>query len=195
MAKFYIADMHLGHKSCLQFDNRPFSSIEEMDEALIDNWNACVTKNDTVYILGDFIWKSEDDYISYTKRLHGQKILIVGNHDHINRYTPQVRKCFQDIRTYYETTDSRKHIIMSHYPMPFHKKDYLKECYMLYGHVHCSHEYDRLKIIRANIKASHTKPHHACGNFINVGCMLPYMNYTPRTLDEIIVGDKMYENM
>ena len=48
---FYIADMHLGHKNVLKFDNRPFLSVSEMDKVLIENWNSRVSTNDDVYLL------------------------------------------------------------------------------------------------------------------------------------------------
>ncbi|MEG1678252.1 MAG: hypothetical protein RR379_11315 [Clostridia bacterium] len=60
---------------------------------------------------------------------------------------------------------------------------------MLYGHVHCTCEYNLLCQTRKIIKDACTEKGHARGNFINVGCMLPWMDYTPRTLEEIIAGD------
>ena len=56
MSNFYISDMHFGHKNCIAFDNRPFTSVEEMDAAMIANWNNAVSSGDTVYILGDMCW-------------------------------------------------------------------------------------------------------------------------------------------
>lgn len=47
---FFTSDLHLGHENCIRLCNRPFSSIEEMDETLIENWNYKVTGKDTVYI-------------------------------------------------------------------------------------------------------------------------------------------------
>ena len=52
MANFYIADLHIGHENSLKFDNRPFANINEMHQAIVDNWNRVVSGNDTVYILG-----------------------------------------------------------------------------------------------------------------------------------------------
>ena len=52
---FFTSDLHLGHENCIRLCNRPFSSIEEMDETLMENWNHKVTGTDTVYILGDLI--------------------------------------------------------------------------------------------------------------------------------------------
>ena len=57
---YYISDLHLGHTNVIKFDKRPFSNIEEMENKIIENWNSRVTKQDTVYILGDFSWETED---------------------------------------------------------------------------------------------------------------------------------------
>ena len=58
--KFYISDLHFGHKNILAFDNRPFFTLAEMEKVLIWNWNAAVGRNDEVYILGDMFWHNED---------------------------------------------------------------------------------------------------------------------------------------
>ena len=50
---YYISDLHLLHENVLRFDNRPFESIKEMQETIVNNWNRKVTNGDTVYILGD----------------------------------------------------------------------------------------------------------------------------------------------
>ena len=50
---YYISDLHLLHKNCIGFDERPFADLEEMHEAILANWNRKVTNSDTVYILGD----------------------------------------------------------------------------------------------------------------------------------------------
>ena len=60
--KFYIADTHFSHENVIQFDSRPFTTIEEHDRVLIERWNSVIkSKNDHVHVLGDFmrkkIWK------------------------------------------------------------------------------------------------------------------------------------------
>ena len=83
MSIYYISDLHFGHANIMKFDNRPFNSVEEMNKALIDNWNSVVTDKDTVMILGDFCWGLEDEWISILNKLRGTKQLILGNHDHL----------------------------------------------------------------------------------------------------------------
>ena len=52
---FFTSDLHLGHKNIIRLCGRPFESVEEMDEILIDNWNKKIHRCDTVYILGDIM--------------------------------------------------------------------------------------------------------------------------------------------
>ena len=78
----FTSDLHFGHENVIRFDGRPFSTVEEMDNELIRRWNEKVAPGDLVYVLGDFIWKSRnDDAAELIRSLHGQIILIKGNHD------------------------------------------------------------------------------------------------------------------
>lgn len=61
--QFYISDWHYGHANVIAFDNRPFKSLLEMDEALVDRWNAVVSPGDIVYVLGDMFWCKAQDAI------------------------------------------------------------------------------------------------------------------------------------
>lgn len=70
---FFTSDLHLGHENCIRLCNRPFSSIEEMDETLIENWNRKITGKDTVYILGDLIYRNQKPPEEYLRRLRGKK--------------------------------------------------------------------------------------------------------------------------
>ena len=191
MANFYIADLHIGHENILTFDNRPFANINEMHQVIVDNWNRVVSGNDTVYILGDFCWAKESDWPFYLGPLAGQKVLIRGNHDP-KQFSQTTKKFLADVKDYKEITDNGRHVILSHYPIPFHKADYNPDCWMLYGHVHTTREYDFMVKLRQEIKEKHTEDGHCVGNWINVGCMMPWMDYTPRTLDEIIEREKPY---
>ena len=78
---FYIGDPHLGHEAIIRLCDRPFASVDEMDEAIISNWNKRVTNSDTVFILGDMMFRMKKDPSEYLSRLRGHKILILGNHE------------------------------------------------------------------------------------------------------------------
>ena len=77
----YISDLHLGHANVIRFDNRPFENLEDMHKKIITNWNEVTDKDDTVFILGDFCWETEQGWEKYLKELSGKKVLIQGNHD------------------------------------------------------------------------------------------------------------------
>ena len=81
---------------------------------------------------------------------------------------------------------------MCHYPISFFRAGFAPTAFMLYGHVHRTIEYEYIAKLRREVKANATGYGTPNGNFINVGCMMPYMDYTPRTLDEIIEGDARY---
>lgn len=76
---FFTSDTHFSHTNILRYCQRPFQTIEEMDEIIVSRWNACVNERDTVYHLGDFAFREPG---AYRKRLKGKIILIRGNHDH-----------------------------------------------------------------------------------------------------------------
>ena len=79
---FFTSDTHFGHANILEYSNRPFETIEEHDETLIDNWNSVVDRRDHVFHLGDFsIRFTTSETERYLKRLNGHIHLIFGNHD------------------------------------------------------------------------------------------------------------------
>jgi calcineurin-like phosphoesterase family protein len=80
MAIWFSSDHHFGHARIIEYCDRPFESVEQMNEALVHSWNELVAKDDTVYYLGDFSLKNSA-MEQYAPRLNGTKILIAGNHD------------------------------------------------------------------------------------------------------------------
>lgn len=103
MNTFFAGDMHLGHRNIIKYCNRPFKSVEEMNETLIDNWNKVINKFDTVIVNGDFSLVGKDKCIEFGQRLKGRKILVLGNHDSCS------------LKTYYEAGFE----IVSKYPIVF----------------------------------------------------------------------------
>ena len=175
---FYIADWHYNHANILSYDNRPFKTVEEMDAALVERWNATVTSADTVYVLGDMFWGGETKAVPVLDSLNGKKILIKGNHDRCKN--TEFRKRFDQISGYLEITDGDRHVVLCHYPMPCFK-NHFHGWYHLYGHVHNSFEANMMEHDRMLLEYLYCRK---C-NMFNVGAMMPWMDYTPRTLDEI----------
>lgn len=81
MNDFILSDTHFFHKNIIEYASRPFDNVEEMNEALIKNWNSVVTKQDRVWHLGDVCFCGKKKAESIIRRLNGKKILIKGNHD------------------------------------------------------------------------------------------------------------------
>lgn len=77
----FSSDLHLGHKNILKYDNRPFSTIGEHDEVLVDNWNEVVDGEDDIYFLGDFCFGRPEYAEKILQLLKGNKFFIWGNHD------------------------------------------------------------------------------------------------------------------
>lgn len=180
MKKFYIADWHYGHKNAIAYDNRPFTSVDEMNKELIKRWNDAVSNEDVVYVLGDMFWCQEQESIEVLDGLNGIKFLVRGNHDKRNQ---KLESKFSKVADYMEVRDGDKHIVLCHYPMPCFKNHYYG-WYHLYGHVHSSFEYNMMENTKMQMSALYDTP---CKMY-NVGVMMPYMNYTPRTLEEIVKG-------
>lgn len=179
MSNFYIGDPHLFHSNIIRYDNRPFRSAEIMNDVLIKNWNDRVSLEDTVYMLGDISW-SPDPEINRTilKQLNGHKILIRGNHDNPMR---AVKDCFDKVVDYLEIVDNGTKVIMFHYPILFWNGQFHDSVH-LYAHVHNSHQWNMMEAYMKEARALQALPMRA----YNVGCMLPWMDYGPRTLLQIM---------
>lgn len=179
--KFYIADWHYGHANCIHFDNRPFANMDEMNRELIRRWNEAVHPGDLVYVLGDMFWCNTIEAISVLRQLNGQKILIKGNHDRCR--DKEFASCFVKITEYLEVEDGGDNIVLCHYPIPCFKNHFYGWLHF-YGHVHTSFEYNMMQHDRYLMEHLYTKP---CRMY-NVGAMMPFINYTPRTKEEILAA-------
>lgn len=88
-----ISDTHFSHYNMVhKFKTRPFETVEEMDETLIENWNKVVKPGDKVYHLGDVAFGDKTKHPHLLKRLNGRKRLVVGNHDSITHLAPYFDK-------------------------------------------------------------------------------------------------------
>lgn len=130
---FTCADTHFGHANIIEYCNRPYKSVEEMDKALIDNWNSVVTPEDTVIFCGDFCLGKKEDVIKYGQALNGHKIITLGNHDHASKTTYK-EAGFESIfgeKVVFDFDDYGT-IIFSHHRVPNEETHYLN----IYGHQH-----------------------------------------------------------
>lgn len=129
---FLIGDTHFGHFGVTQFLNddgsklRPWDNVEEMDEALVANWNSVVGPKDKVYHLGDVVINRKA--LKTLERLNGEKVLVKGNHDifRLEEYTPY----FKDVRAYHVLDK----YILSH--IPIHPASLSRWEVNVHGHLH-----------------------------------------------------------
>ena len=180
MKIWFTSDLHFNHRNLLKLGKgRPFSSIEEHDETIINNWNKVVAKGDLVYILGDIALACPDEkLIEYFQRLNGAKHLILGNHDRKKELTRLLNNnLLQSIRDYYElkykAIDGRDYkFVLSHYPiLEFNNAHRINWCIHLYGHIHNAVSYDKI---------------YKKLGFIAFHIGLDTNKYTPVCIDEII---------
>ena len=194
--KYYISDLHLFHKNVTgegnNSDNRPFDTLEEMHKYIKEKWNRKITNGDTVYILGDVALRGiNTKLIVLVAQLKGNKILIKGNHDDVRdlRYS----NLFDEIVEHKEVTDTLNKqtvkLVLSHYPILMWKGQHRGTIH-LYGHVHNTFENEFYQeclksLYELNKLKSDNAPQISA---YNVGAMMSYMNYEPRTLQEIVDG-------
>jgi calcineurin-like phosphoesterase family protein len=114
--------------------------VEEMNEALIKNWNVVVQPTDTVYHLGDFAFLPYDKLKRIARRLNGTKHLILGNHDKEiikNRSDLLSSGTFDSIQNYFELRHEGQFIVLFHYGQRVWNKSHHGSIH-LYGHSHGS---------------------------------------------------------
>ena len=139
---FFTSDTHFGHEIILRCCNRPWATIAEHDQALIENWNDTVSEDAVVFHLGDFCYKGGGfSTIQYLKDLlHGQIVLIRGNHDPDTRKPQNLQKLqqlFDGVYDQLEITVDGQRILMNHYPLLTWPHAYGQHpTWQLFGHIH-----------------------------------------------------------
>jgi calcineurin-like phosphoesterase family protein len=132
---FLVSDTPFGHKGVCHFTRndgvtklRPFDTPEEMDEFMVEAWNARVRPNDKVYHLGDVVINRRA--LKTMSRLNGDKVLIRGNHD----IFPDVeyREYFRELRAYHVMNG----MILSH--IPIHEESLGRFGVNIHGHTHAN---------------------------------------------------------
>lgn len=170
---FFISDTHFNHAGSLKWNDglvRPeFSTVEEMNLAMINNWNKVVSANDEVFFIGDFAYKcSKTSAEAIFWQLNGKKHLIRGNHDH--KLANNFINCWEsisDIKQFDFINDNgcKQEVIMCHYPMISWRHS-SQGSWHLHGHVHGS-----MQEINKNTH--------------RYDCSVEVNNYTPISLEQI----------
>lgn len=120
MSILFCSDTHFHHKNVIRYSSRPFSSVEEMNEALINNWNKVVNPGDTVYHLGDFALCSLTQLEKILARLNGEIHIITGNHDKVilqNQAGLIATNRLKSVQQYLEFKYNNYHIVLFHYQL------------------------------------------------------------------------------
>lgn len=161
---YFTSDTHFGHNRKFIFEPRGFNSIEEMNEAILENWNNVVSDDDDIYVLGDFFLGTDKDFIKdILSKLKGKIHLIIGNHDSEQRL--EIYRNSDNIVeiTYATLIKYKKHYFyLSHYPtitsnLEASPKDAV---YNLFGHVHTKDKFyeDRPYMYNVSVDANKNKP-------------------------------------
>lgn len=199
MSIFYIADTHFGHENIIKLCKRPFTSVVEMNEVFVENWNKRVKGGDRVYILGDMFYKTVDAEEILT-RLKGEKHLILGNHDAswLEEYLVECGdrvgtlahtsyrfvKSKRDLGVYFKSvsqilqiTDEDKGAVLCHYPLLTWKHE--KRLYMIHGHLHNN--------------TSDPFFHHLAENERILNAGVDVNGYMPVTLEELMENNRAFK--
>lgn len=128
------SDLHFGHKNIIEYCNRPFANVEDMNKQLIERWNKTVDWDDTTYVLGDFTFLPQDKTTEICSKLNGKIRLVKGNHD--KRSNQWYRDCgISEVYDY--PIIIYDFFVLSHEPQSFIVND--RGPYAnLFGHVHDS---------------------------------------------------------
>jgi calcineurin-like phosphoesterase family protein len=186
---FFTADLHFDHKNIIEYCQRPYKSVQEMNEALIANWNDVVNKGDEVYILGDFSLSTKN-LPDIATQLNGHKYLIPGNHDSAHPMRSKAQKErhkyeaagieVMGTHTYFPVpgTDPIAYLALNHFPYkhlsgddprypelrPLIEEEFDNTVGLLHGHCHLSHR--------------------LIGNCLNVG--VDVHGYKPISLEDVL---------
>lgn len=152
MKYHFTSDTHWGHSNIIKYSKRPFlfdpsrgpedprnRNVDLMDETLIKNWNYVVAPDDMIYHLGDFaFYKDQRKTRNVLRRLNGNKVLILGNHDEY--LEPETLRMFSSVHKMLEIKVpdpdvGKQKIVLLHYSMNVWNKSH-HGSWHLFGHSH-----------------------------------------------------------
>ena len=175
MKNYYISDLHLGHKNCIRFDERPFADIDEMASVIIRRWNSKVRDEDHVYLVGDVAYRHHNEIHTVLEELKGHIHLVIGNHDPVCvMKNGRAMNCFESVEWIMRIEDEGRTVCLCHFPIICWDQKH-RNSYHIYGHVHSKVDEDTIYMMKQE-------------NAFNCGCMLN--DYYPCTLEELAENKK-----
>lgn len=178
---YFIADLHFGHENILAYDNMPYKDIMEHDVELKYKWNSVVGDDDDVYIIGNLSWLSVKNTVRLLKSLKGKKHLIKGPHDHVLLREKEVRDCFVEVRDYKELSlEGGKGIVLFYSPILFYNNAH-KGWLHFHGGLRGACQENIIEYVKGQIADLQNYP----ARIVNISTTKPYMDFTPRTLEEL----------
>ncbi len=199
--RYFISDLHFYHESLLtKMDRRGFSSIEEMHDYMIRQWNGKVRASDEVVILGDVSMERGKLTKEILAKLNGRLFLVKGNHDNYLKDRLFDSSRFEWVREYTELRDNKRKIVLCHYPVFCYNGQYRTDSdgnprtYMLYGHVHDT--FDEIlvnRFINETAQAVRPRTDGQGGGRIPcqmINCFCMFSDYVPLSLEEWIKVDR-----
>jgi calcineurin-like phosphoesterase family protein len=132
---YFISDMHFGHKKIIGYCNRPWKTVQEMNDGIVRRWNHSITDGDRVFVVGDVFLMDPKDATPIVNSLNGYKILIAGNHD---RSEKTMLACGFDEyhREYDYMLEGFGPGLLNHYPLPDTVIVDRGYSFMVHGHIH-----------------------------------------------------------
>lgn len=165
--KIYLtSDTHFNHTNLISMcpeSRGHFSSVEDMNESIIEYWNMTIPPDATVYHLGDLCMGQIKDIEGILKRLNGHIILIRGNHDYSKRRSEYI-KCGVEIKDIEYISYKGKYFILSHIPIGnpecmAHLIGPNSEVWNLHGHTHqCTYFSETPNTFHVGLDSNDMKP-------------------------------------
>lgn len=137
MAVWVTSDSHFNHENVIKYcsKSRPFETVKEMNETLIERWNSCVKSEDTVIHCGDFFMGQVKEIDEILQRLNGKIILVRGNHDTQSRIE-KYKEYGIEIKDIHYLKYKKKLFLCTHYPMIVINGDRDRYIFNIHGHTH-----------------------------------------------------------
>lgn len=131
---FFTSDTHFSHANIIRYCVRPFKDVEQMNEAIIANWNSVIGSDDIVFHLRDFCLGNATEWTNVLNRLNGKIFLIMGNHD-LKIIRQGFIQRFEHITMQMRIEIGKRRIHLCHYPFLCFE-GCRKDVWQLFGHMH-----------------------------------------------------------